>query len=77
MSVHPKDGEYFIAEYPMNPILVYGKCIESVYRADAVRARCFSDLCPEGESGSVPLSVICEIIREERFESARVAGWPR
>jgi hypothetical protein len=78
MSVQPKDGEYFKAEFPSMPMIVYGKCIKSdASRPDQVTARCFSEMCPQGESGSVPTSVIFELISEEEFESARRCDWPR
>ncbi len=37
---------------------------------------CFSVACPEGELGSVHISVISATITRGLFEAARAAGWP-
>lgn len=39
-------------------------------------ARCFSELCPEGELGDVHVSTIATIITESMFENAKTLGWP-
>lgn len=75
MSVHSKEGEYFKAESPVLPITIYGKCIQS--RDNDLLARCYSELCPQGESGSVPLSHIIEVISEEVVGRARQEDRPQ
>ena len=75
MSINPKEGEYFKAEYPLKPWLVYGQCLKS--GTDQLVARCYSEMCPDGESGFVPLSVIFAIISEDEFQNAKRDGWPR
>lgn len=39
-------------------------------------ARCYSELCPEGEYGDVHISTIALVITEGVFKSAQDAGWP-
>jgi len=68
----PKEGDYFKANGTMVPY-IYGECLESGPKT--IRARCYSRICPEGESGSFPVAKIMNIISEEDFEKARVRGW--
>lgn len=39
-------------------------------------AKCYSELCPDGELGDVHVSTIATVIPESLFNSAKELGWP-
>ncbi len=56
-------------------IPIYGRCLEDQGPNGEIIARCYSKLCPDGESGCIATSSIVAVISEEEFESARAGGW--
>ena len=72
-------------EVPEGGLVIYGYGRQSAYAEDRpaednawrngrFSAECFSQTCPEGEWGSVPLAEVQEITLDE-FEAARARGW--
>lgn len=72
--VHVNEEEYFVADDRLAGICIYGQCIQS--GVDRLVARCYSKLCPDGESGYYPVVSIVRILSADEFEQARRDGWP-
>lgn len=85
-----KVGDFFTREVKMGHevVSIWGEILPNIsededeneiilsYEGDAYRfANCFSLLCPDGELGSVHLSVIGRLVTAEEFEAARARGW--
>ena len=51
---------------------IYGKVLRNAYRENHLRnyrfCKCFSEACPEGESGDTHVSVISGLLTREEFE---------
>jgi len=82
-----KEGDCFVRlmEVSGEPFDIYGEVIPIKYeedrelmrmRPDLRMCRCFSQLCPEGELGTVFIVTMSHKITRELFESAREQGWP-
>ncbi len=71
--VVPKAGQYFRSVGPMSGVTIYGHCQSS--GSDKVRARCFSTMAPNGESGHVDTSTIKAIISRAEFDVAQQNEW--
>ena len=69
--VIPQPGEYFKARGAW--VTVYGQCIRS--GEDRISARCYSEMCPMGESGGVATSSIISVISQEEFEKVKQNDW--
>jgi hypothetical protein len=50
---------------------IYGKCVDiDDLRRGIIYARCYSRMCPTGESGNVRVDDIVELIEDWQFDSA-------
>jgi hypothetical protein len=69
----PFEFQYFC--YPLLDFTAYGEVLKrtGVYQCEA---RVFSVAAPSGEIGTIPSSMIEELLSHEEFEQARLRGWP-
>ena len=65
-SIQP--GQYFKAQGSMTS-LIYGECLECM-APNIIYAKCYSRMCPTGESGTFSVDRIIEVIDKYEFESA-------
>lgn len=79
-------GTCFVMAHPAG-FFIYGQVEGSDYPEDLqdleasfqdgyVFCRAFSEVCPEGELGSIHISKIEAVISQEGFNGAREKGWP-
>ncbi len=65
-SIQP--GQYFEAR-GVNVLLIYGECLERM-GSNIIYAKCYSRMCPGGESGTSRIDRIIRVIDKDEFESA-------
>lgn len=70
----PQPGDWFKADDPQIGMLVFGVCLRDI-DDHSIYARCFSQLAPDGESGTYPVANVIEIISEAAFQEAMNNGW--
>jgi hypothetical protein len=83
-----KHGDCFVSPEPMLGVVVFGEVIEhddkypedNEHIRDArlrgyVYARCYSQMCPEGELGDKHITTIQAKISREDFDRAKANGW--
>lgn len=73
-------GDCFLRYLPDMDLVIWGEVIEG-QPADATMknyryARCYSQICPEGEYGDVHVSSVASAIGRSQFNEGRERGWP-
>lgn len=83
-----KAGDCFLRVYYIgegHPLNIYGEVIEVTdpedqelmeSRPDLRMCKCYSQLCPEGELGTVFIVSMTEPLTREQFNAARLSRWP-
>ncbi|HUU88607.1 MAG TPA: hypothetical protein VMX17_12760 [Candidatus Glassbacteria bacterium] len=82
-----KEGTYFLRLERSFGIVIYGYVDKLEYEEDKELyasphmehfrpARCFSEMCPEGEFGDVHIATVDLIISKEVFDKAKENNWP-
>ena len=65
-SVTP--GQYFKA-HGSNVLLIYGQCLQCI-SPSSISAKCYSQMCPTGETGTFQVDRIVNVISKDEFDSA-------
>ncbi|NIT79609.1 MAG: hypothetical protein GWN58_33165 [Anaerolineae bacterium] len=83
-----KPGDCFLRVYYLgegHPLNIYGEVIDVEdpedqalmrSRPDLRMCRCYSQLCPEGELGSVFICAMTAPLTRAEFDAARLGRWP-
>lgn len=83
-----KPGDCFLRVYNIGepvPLNIYGEVIDVTdpedaelmeSRPDLRMCKCYSQLCPEGELGTVFIVAMTQPLTREQFEAARLSRWP-